>query len=63
MRKLYKVNFIRKRDNKVIKTYSSTPLNEYFWKKEIEGRLQQILNNDPDLERRDILIKEDENNK
>ncbi len=58
MKKFYTVLFIRKSDNKVLKRYSSSPANLFFWKKEIEISLNRLLESYLDLERRDILVKE-----
>lgn len=62
MGKFYTVLFIRKSDNKVLKRYTSKPLNYFFWKKELEISLNKLLESNLDLERRDILIKEYEGN-
>jgi hypothetical protein len=58
MARFYTAFFIRKSDRKLLRRFDAKATNTFFWKKEIDTQLNKLLNNNLDLERRDIEVKE-----
>lgn len=54
----YTIFFIRKSDGRLLRRFDTQQLSKYFLKKIVEEQLRLVLNNNVDLERRDIVIKE-----
>lgn len=54
----YTIFFIRKSDGRILRRFDTQQLSKYFLKKTVEEQLRLVLNNNVDLERRDIVIKE-----